>query len=588
MSSEKKENRICQSCQKDFTIEPDDFGFYEKMKVPAPTFCPECRLVRRLNFRNERTFYKRQCDLCKEDILSMYEKNTPFPVYCHNCWWGDNWDPMIFGVSYDFKQNFFEQFQSLLKNVPLINLFFGGKQLNSEYCNYVSNDKNCYLCFGGMRNEQLFFSKNVAFSKDSADIYSGDKLELCYENIECENSYQLIFSKQCENCTSSAFLYDCRNCQNCFGCANLRNKNYCIWNKQYTREEYFKKIQEFNIEDFQNLENLKLQFFDFYKKSIHKFAHLVNVKNSSGDNLLNTRNCQNCFDIFGTGSDNCKYTHYVVLGVKDSYDNYGMPQAEKVYETIAIGFDSNENSDYYFSYFIRGSSNIYYSRDCNSCHDLFGCIGLHNKSYCILNKQYTKEQYEELVPKIIKQMNDLPYIDDIGNSYAYGEFFPAELSPFCYNETIAQEYFPLTKIEAEKQGYKWKEREKRNYEIDIKTKDIPDNIKEVNEEIIGKVIECEHSGKCNEQCTEAFKIIESELQFYQRMNLPLPHLCPNCRHYQRLKQRNPLKLWTRTCMCDKENHLHGKEKCEVEFETSYAPDRPEIIYCEKCYQQEVY
>lgn len=62
----------------------------------------------------------------------------------------------------------------------------------------------------------------------------------------------------------------------------------------------------------------------------------------------------------------------------------------------------------------------------------------------------------------------------------------------------------------------------------------------------------------------------------------------NCRHYQRLKLRNPFKLWNRGCICDKENHFHGTEKCEVEFETSYAPDRPEIVYCEKCYQQEVY
>jgi len=184
-------------------------------------------------------------------------------------------------------------------------------------------------------------------------------------------------------------------------------------------------------------------------------------------------------------------------------------------------------------------------------------------------------------------MNNLPYIDGQGRVYKYGEFFPLELSPFCYNETIAQEYFPLTKEEALKQGYKWKDREERNYQIDIKTKDIPNDIKDVNDDIIGKVIECEHQGKCNEQCTEAFKIIPAELQFYKRMNLPLPHLCPNCRHYQRLKQRNPLKLWHRQCMCDKTNHLH-KGKCEVEFETSYSPDRSEIVYCEKCYQQEVY
>ena len=137
-------------------------------------------------------------------------------------------------------------------------------------------------------------------------------------------------------------------------------------------------------------------------------------------------------------------------------------------------------------------------------------------------------------------------------------------------------------------GYKWREKVERNYQIDIKNEDIPDNIKDVTDDIIGKVIECEHKGECNEQCTEAFKIIEPEYQFYQRMNLPLPRLCPNCRHYLRLKQRNPLKLWHRTCMCDKTNHFHKDDHCTVEFETSYAPERPEIVYCEKCYQQEVY
>jgi hypothetical protein len=176
-------------------------------------------------------------------------------------------------------------------------------------------------------------------------------------------------------------------------------------------------------------------------------------------------------------------------------------------------------------------------------------------------------------------MNDMPYKDSKGRIYKYGEFFPLELSPFCYNETIAQEYFPLTKEEALNQGYTWKDKEERSYVINIKTENIPDDIKEVNEEIIGKVIECEHQGTCNEQCTEAFKIIPDELTFYQRMNLPIPHLCPNCRHYQKLKQRNPLMLWHRKCM---------KEGCQNEFETSYAPDRPEIVYCERCYQQEVY
>jgi hypothetical protein len=55
-----------------------------------------------------------------------------------------------------------------------------------------------------------------------------------------------------------------------------------------------------------------------------------------------------------------------------------------------------------------------------------------------LNRQYTKEEYELLVPKIIEKMM---------SDGEWGEFFPAILSPFGYNETVAQEYFPLTREE---------------------------------------------------------------------------------------------------------------------------------------------
>jgi len=44
----KNETKNCQNCKKDFTIEQDDFSFYEKIKVPPPTFCPECRYKRRI------------------------------------------------------------------------------------------------------------------------------------------------------------------------------------------------------------------------------------------------------------------------------------------------------------------------------------------------------------------------------------------------------------------------------------------------------------------------------------------------------------------------------------------------------------
>jgi len=91
-----------------------------------------------------------------------------------------------------------------------------------------------------------------------------------------------------------------------------------------------------------------------------------------------------------------------------------------------------------------------------------------------------------------------------------------------------------------------------------------------------------------QNCKKDFVIEPDDLGFYEKISVLSPKICPDCRHTKRFKNRGPNKLWHRNCMCDKNNHFHKKEKCAVEFKTSYAPDRPEIIYCEKCYQQEVY
>ena len=106
-----QETKKCQNCKKDFVIDQEDFNFYEKMDVPLPTFCPLCRAQRRMAFRNERTFYKRPCSMCNKDMISLYADNSPFPVYCHECWWSDKLDATSFGRDFDFSRPFFEQFK---------------------------------------------------------------------------------------------------------------------------------------------------------------------------------------------------------------------------------------------------------------------------------------------------------------------------------------------------------------------------------------------------------------------------------------------------------------------------------------------
>ena len=571
------ENEICQNCKKDFIIEPDDFGFYEKMKVPPPTFCPECRLIRRLARRNERVFYHGICEKCDKKIISCFSDESEMHLYCGACWYSDDWDGREYGVDFDFSKNFFVQLDDLFHKVPMINLYgLYTTLVNSDYTNMVSWLKNCYMVTYSDYCEDIIYGSFVNRSKDSIDNLMGNKIELCYETINCDKCYKTFFSIDCENSSDIWFSKNCTGCMNCFGCVNLVNKNYYIFNMPYSKDDYEKKLKEFFPLTHKAVNDFISKSTDIWEDYPQKYMHGWRNVNSSGDYLNDTKNAKNCFT--GFDIEDSKFCSFVTGKMTDVYDfvNFGL-NSTLMYEVLQGG---DQVSNIRMSqWVITNCHDIEYSFFCISCKDLFGCVGLKKRQYCIFNKQYTKEEYFKLREQIIKQMNDNPYKDKKGNVYRYGEFFPIETSPAPYNETTAQEFFPITKEQALEQGYKWKDEKERSYEINIKAENIPESIAEVNEDIVGKVIECEHIGKCNEQCTEAFKITENEFNFYKRMSLPIPHLCPNCRHCRRLAQRNPLKLWHRKCM---------KERCLNEFETSYSPDRAEVIYCEKCYQQEVY
>ncbi len=585
------EIRQCQSCKNQFTIEPEDFNFYERIKVPAPTFCPQCRLQRRMAVSNERTLYKINCGLCGKSIVSIYPKDAPFPVYCMDCWRSDRWDATEYGRDYDFSKTFFEQLADLRKVVPRIALLQQGNMERSEYANRSSNCKDCYLVFRTNFSEGCLYSHPVNNSKDCVDCLNAQKCELAYGCVDCVNCYNVRYCQESKNCNNSAFLYDCRNCSDCFGCVNLRNKQYYIFNQPYSREDYLAKLAELSVASFVAVEEIRKQFKDFLPKFIKPHIMATNSVDVSGNWLDECKNVRHSFGCRNV--ENGKYLFAIIEG-KDCMDYFYFGRGcELVYETSNCGYNS---SRIFFSDFVHtGCTEIQYCDNCVSSSYSFGCSGLKSKQRCILNKQYSKEDYERLVPRIIEHMDQMPYADKNGRIYKYGEFYPVEIAVFAYNETAAQEYFPLTKERVLASGYSWREPERRDYSITLGSDKLPESINGVADSIINEVIGCAHGGRCNEQCTTAFRIIPQELQFYRRMNLPLPRLCPNCRHYERLAQRNPLKLWHRSCACNKgkdtyhntAKHFHGEDPCPNEFETPYAPDRPEIVYCEQCYNAEV-
>jgi hypothetical protein len=593
----KTETKNCQNCKDDFVIEQEDFNFYEKIRVPAPTFCPMCRAQRRWAFRNERGLYKRKCDFSGKEIFTMYASDSPVKIYERDVWLSDVWDPMDYGKEIDWTRPFLTQLYELMLVVPFKsnNVIRG---VNSNYSNNATDPKNSYLVFNTSGAEDCMYSNGLNFSKDCVDVSHISKAETCYQSFWLDTCYKTHYSLQCAESSDLWFCKDCVGCMDCFGCVNLRNKNHHFFNKQYNKEDYENKIKEYKLHTKNGIEKAKNEAYTFWKKFPNKNHQGLKNLNCTGSYVTNSKNVKDSFLI--RESENCRYCQYIqeTPGSKDCYDysNWG-DGADLVYESISCGSGVQSIK---FAFLTQESTHdTEYTMSCRGSENIFGCVGLNKKKYCILNKQYTKEEYKVLVEKIKKHMDDMPYVDKIGRVYKYGEFYPIEMSPWAYNETIAQEYFPLTKDEAIKKGYRWHEVVAKDYKPTMKIKDIPTDITKTKDSITKEIIECSHMGNCNQGCTTAFRIIPNELQFYRKVGVPVPTLCPACRTMERLKMRLGIKLYDQKCMCigstDKTDvyknavtHVHGNSSCDEKFETGYNPDEGEIVYCEKCYQQEVY
>ena len=224
--------RTCSHCQAAFEVTESDLAFYEKVSpifggkkklIPPPTQCPDCRLQRRMAFRNQIYVYSRASSSTGKPMFSLYPETTPFPVIEKDEWWSDNFDATVYGREINFSRSFFEQFAELRAVVPHFSISVTNAE-NSEFCNNGSDLKNCYLIFNTTGAEDCMNSESVWYSKDCLDCNQTTYSQLCYDCIDCTKSYNLQSSESCTDCSDSAFLLNCRSCKNCFGCANLRHK----------------------------------------------------------------------------------------------------------------------------------------------------------------------------------------------------------------------------------------------------------------------------------------------------------------------------------------------------------------------------
>ncbi len=520
--------KICEVGNHPFTLTEEDLAAYKKFGVEQPLpICFPHQHQQRLAFRNDRFLHRRKCDLTGEEIISMYPAEAPYKVYKRDAWFSDAWDPLSYGRPFDFSKTFFEQYAELQSEVPRMALVNVGST-NSDFCNSCVFNKNCYLIFGGDRNEDCMFGSLPMYCKNCVDCDWTRQCQLCYFCAYAENCYQCQFAFYSKNCSDCAFIENCIGCNDCILPSNLRNKSYCIENKQYSKEEYLKKKAELVTGSYENQQALWKRFQKMRSQRVVLFAHILNGENVSGELIFHSKNCLNCYECIG--SEDCRDC-WTIFESKDCFNS------DYIGKTSVLNYNNLSTDNAYNGfccYFLVDTSDTEYCELMMSSKHCFGSIGIRHEEFCILNKKYSPEEYKTLREKIIVHMK---------RTGEFGRYFPKKLSTFPYNESTASYFFPLKKEEALAAGFKWR---------DEKT----EAQKQTNDETLA----CEVTGK-------NFRIIPQELEFYVSQKIPIPRRHPDQRYYDRLALRNPFTLFDRAC-----------GKCSTPIKTTYAPNRPETVY----------
>lgn len=549
-------NRKCIVTGSNFNITEAEENYCRQHGIPLPDTCPTERLRDLFTFRNRIHLYHSTCNYTKAPMLSGIPPESGFNVYDVDIWESDKWDALSYGRSYDFNRPFFEQYYELLRQVPLPNLAVKRSTMeNSNYTHGITNAKNCYLLFASGTNENCMFSKALWRSRDVLNsIYTFDS-ELIYECEDIRNCYNLKFSNHCANCRDSAFLLNCIGCQDCHGCTNLHHKQYCLYNQQLTKDDYFKQIAKIDLGSYRTLIEEQRELEKLSESSFFKYYFGKNNENSSGNYLNNTKNCLSCH--FTSDSQDLEHS-ILVDNARTSffYAVYGNG-SELVYNSVSCG-DSAYNLKFCVDCWCGVHDLEYCSFVCHNANNCFGCAGLKKNAYCILNKQYSKNDYFDMVVRIKNQME---------RTGEYGRFFPPSFSPYYYNHSEAQEYFPLLAEAAIARGFRWKVEEMEERQASA---ELPDHIGDTRDSILSETLKCSTSGKL-------YRVVKQELEFHRKHNLALPRVAPMVRLQHRASFFNINPLISRPC-----------DKCGTAIETVYDQNCRSKIYCESCYHDAMF
>ena len=459
-------------------------------------------------------------------------------------WWGDAWDGLDFGSSGEPEKPFFQQFAALQRKVPRE----GTSVVRAENCDYNSHtrdSKNCYLCHLSIKAEGLLYSYWTVGARDVIEGFYTTDCELCARCSYVTNCYNCVHVLESANCHDCYFSAELRSCSNCLFCCNLSGKQYHIHNRPCSRDEFEAEKNKYLNGDRNSYLEACAVLDRMLLEQPRRAQHSLRSENVVGDHILNSKDVYHAFDVL-----NAERGFNVTNGggsfIVHSY-SVGFPESSHVYCSVTV----RNSSQIFFSANCWNSHQLWYCDNCVNCKDCFGCVGLKNRRFCAFNVQYSEAEYLELLTHWKRQML---------TRGEWGHFFPVELSPYCYDESAAQDFFPLEREEILRWGWKCS----------------PEKVTAAHESTTASAAVSPDVMKCT-SCSHSFRVVPAERELASRLGIPISEKCPDCRLTANLRRRSPYSLVERSCA-----------KCSIPVVTALREESARSVWCEKCFVQAVF
>lgn len=222
------------------------------------------------SYNSTSSFSINHCDRmhnCRVALRSVDCLNSSFLFDCRNCescfggfnlrnrkfvFWGEQlseeeYNKRVSEIDLTSHKTFSEYYQRYLGHLATEAVWPENFNVQTEDCTgeYLTKSVRCHDSHTVTLGKDLFRCQLSHTNCEQACYVSGfansSELFTCSAMV---GSTKCLFSASCKTSQGLEYSMHCQDCENCFGCIGLRNKKFHIFNKPYSEEEYWEKIDE--------------------------------------------------------------------------------------------------------------------------------------------------------------------------------------------------------------------------------------------------------------------------------------------------------------------------------------------------------